>query len=65
MLSNTGTVSFILYGIFIVIAILGLFIAIYFIKKDNIPSEKLEKIIDLSKYTIVSVAITTRSINYN
>ncbi len=62
MLSNTGTVSFILYGIFIVIAILGLFIAIYFIKKDNIPSEKLEKIIDLSKYTIVSVAITTRGI---
>lgn len=59
MLSNTGTVSFILYGIFIVIAILGLFIAIYSIKMGNIPIEKLEKIIDLSKYTIVSVAIAT------
>lgn len=59
MLSNPGTLSFILYGIFIVIAILGLFIAIYSINKGSIPIEKLEKIIDLSKYTIVSIAITT------
>ncbi len=59
MLSNPGTISFILYGVFIAITIIGLFIAIYFIKKDNIPTEKLEKIIELSKYTIVSVCIAT------
>ena len=59
MLANTGTLSFILYGIFIAIAILGLFVAIYFIKKDNIPPEKLEKIIELAKYTVVTVCIAT------
>lgn len=59
MLANTGTLSFILYGIFIAIAIIGLFIAIYFIRKDNIPPEKLEKIIELAKYTVVSVCIAT------
>lgn len=59
MLSDTGTVSFVLYGIFILVAIGGLVIAIHAIRKGNIPSEKLEKIIDLSKYTVVSVAIAT------
>ncbi len=59
MLTNTGTISFILYGIFILIAILGLFFAIYAIKKGDIPLDKLDKMIDLSKYTIVSVAIAT------
>ena len=59
MLSNPGTISFILYGVFIAITIIGLFISIYFIKKDSIPTEKLEKIIELSKYTIVSVCIAT------
>ena len=59
MLTETGTVSFILCSVFILIAMLGLFIAIYSIKRGNIPAEKLDKIIELSKYTIVSVAITT------
>jgi hypothetical protein len=59
MLSNPGTVSFILYGTFILIAIIGLFLAIYAIRKGTIPPEKLEKIVDLSKYTIVSIAIAT------
>jgi hypothetical protein len=58
MTTNTGTLSFILYGIFIVMAIAGMFIAIYFIR-SSIPAEKLEKIIDLAKYSIVSVAIAT------
>jgi hypothetical protein len=48
MLSNTGTVSFILYGIFILIAIVGLFLIINAIKKGAIPADKLDKIIDLS-----------------
>jgi len=38
---------------------LGLFIAIYAINKGNIPTDKLDRIIELSKYTIVSVAIAT------
>ena len=61
MLSDTGTIAFILYGVFILMAIAGLIVAISLIKKGNIPVEKLEKIIDLSKYTIVSIAIATVS----
>jgi hypothetical protein len=60
MLANTGTVSFILYGIFILIAIAGMAIAVYFIRRSSITaSEQLDKIIELAKYTIVSVAIAT------
>jgi hypothetical protein len=54
MFSDTRTMSFVLYGIFITLAIAGLIVAIYSIK-GNIPSGRLDKIIDLSKYTIVSV----------
>ena len=59
MLTNTGTLSFVLYGIFIVITIIGLFAAIYFIMKDKIPPDKLEKLIELFKYTVVTVCIAT------
>jgi len=59
MLANTGTISFVLYGIFIAVAIIGLIVAIYFIRKDKIPPEKLEKIIEVSKYTVVTVCIAT------
>lgn len=61
-LNNTGTISFVLYGVFISITLIALFIASYFIIKGKIPSEKLDKIIDLFKYSIVSVAIATTSL---
>jgi len=59
MSTNTGTVSFILYGIFVIISIVGLVVAIYFIVKKTITLEQMDKIIDLSKYTVVSIALTT------
>lgn len=62
MLANTGTVSFVLYGIFIAITAIALFITIYVIKNNSIESEKLDKMIELFKYAIVSVAIATTTL---
>lgn len=59
MLNNTGTLSFVLYGIFILITIIAMIVAFRAIKKDIIPSDKLDKMIDLFKYSVVSVAIAT------
>jgi hypothetical protein len=59
MLSNTGSVSLVLYAIFILIAIGGSIIAIVFIAKGTIAADKIDKIIELAKYTIVSTAIAT------
>jgi hypothetical protein len=59
MLNNTGTISFILYGIFISIAVVAMLFAFYFIKKDTIEASKLDKMIELFKYTIVTTAIAT------
>lgn len=59
MLSNTGTISFVIYGIFIAVTITAMFFAFYFIRKGTIEADKLDKMIDLFKYTIVSVAIAT------
>lgn len=62
MFSNTGTISFVLYGIFVVLTIVAMIVAFYFIKKGNIEEVKLEKMISLFKYSIVSVAIATVSL---
>lgn len=59
MLANTGTISFLLYGIFILITVVALIIAYYQIKKGEIPAEKLDKMIELFKYAIVTTAIST------
>ena len=59
MLANTGTVSFVLYGIFIAITIAVMFVAFYQIKKGTIEISKLDKMIELFKYAIVSTAIAT------
>lgn len=59
MFANTGTVSFILYGIFIAITVITLFVAFYVILKGKIDTGKLDKMIELFKYAIVSVAIAT------
>lgn len=62
MLANTGTVSFLLYGFFIIVSIIGFFAAMRLILKGNVESQKLDKIIELFKYTIVSIAITTSTL---
>jgi len=59
MLANTGTISFLLYGIFILITVIAMFISFYQIKKGNIAMEKLDKMIELFKYVIVSTAMAT------
>jgi hypothetical protein len=59
MLSNTGTVSLVLYGAFIVITLVGMIVAFRLMKKGSIEEGKLSKMIDLFKYAIVTVGIGT------
>lgn len=59
MLSDTGTLSFLLYGVFILITITAMCFAFYYIKKGTIEVIKLDKMIDLFKYVIVSTSIAT------
>lgn len=59
MFANTGTVSFTLYSIFIGITVIALFVAFYIILKGKVDAAKLDKMIELFKYAIVSVAIAT------
>jgi tetratricopeptide (TPR) repeat protein len=59
MLENTGTVSFLFYGVFIVITIVAMVVAFKQIIKGTIAIEKLDKMIELFKYAIVSTAIAT------
>lgn len=59
MFENTGTVSFFLYGIFILITIVAMVFAFKQIINGTIETEKLDKMIELFKYAIVSTAITT------
>lgn len=62
MLANTGTVSFVIYGIFVAITIAAMVIAFKLIKNGTYETEKLDKLIELFKYTIVSVAIATTTL---
>jgi hypothetical protein len=59
MFTNTGIVSFILYGFFIIITLIAMIVGIRLIKNGNIETSRLDKIIDLFKYSVVSVAIAT------
>lgn len=59
MFENTGTVSFTLYSVFIAITLTALVISFYLILKSSIDPIKLDKMIDLFKYSIVSIAIAT------
>ena len=59
MLSDTGTVSLWLYGSFIVITIIGMIIAYVVMLKGKIDAGKLDKMIELFKYAIVTVGLGT------
>jgi len=59
MLSDTGTVSLWLYGSFIMITIIGMIIAYLVMLKGKIESGKLDKMIELFKYAIVTVGLGT------
>jgi hypothetical protein len=62
MLANTGTVSFVIYGIFILITVASMVISFILIKKGTLETEKLDKMIELFKYAVVSVAIATTTL---
>ena len=57
MFANTGNLSFWLGIGFILLALLGVLITYSLIKKNSIEVGKLEKLIELGKWFIVSVAI--------
>jgi hypothetical protein len=59
MWSNTGTASIVLYGIFMLIALGGSAVAIIIITRGKVDPVKMDKVIELAKYTIVSIAIAT------
>lgn len=62
MLTNTGTVSFILYGIFIFVTVTALIVAVKIIKNNTIPADRMDKMIELFKYAIVTTSIATVSL---
>lgn len=55
---DTGKLSLIIALFFIVISLSGVFILVYMIKNKKIESENIDRIIDIGKWFIVSVAIT-------
>jgi hypothetical protein len=59
MLANTGNVSLWLYGSFIIITIIGMVVAYFVMLKGKIEAGKLDKMIELFKYAIVTVGLGT------
>lgn len=58
MFSDTGNLSLWLSIFFILISLGGIFVIYSIIKNKNIENENIEKIIELGKWFIISVAIT-------
>jgi hypothetical protein len=56
---STGTVSFLLYGIFIFIAIMAVIIVYIFLKKEILEERKLDKLINFFKTVILTIALGT------
>lgn len=59
MFSNTGTVSFFLYGFFVLLGLTSIFIAYRLIKKSNLEPDKLDKFLDYFKWVIITLAVST------
>ncbi|MBB1287028.1 SPOR domain-containing protein [Flavisolibacter sp. BT320] len=57
MFSNTGNLSLYLGIFFIIISFIGIVFIYFVVKKNTIEKEKLDKVIELGKWFIVSVAI--------
>lgn len=62
ILYNTGLVSFVMYILLIIVSIVLLRVATFYIKNNIIEISKLDKLIGLYKYTIVSIAIATTTL---
>jgi hypothetical protein len=59
MLSNTGTISFIFYGVFIFIAFLSVIVVYRLLKNGTLESDKLDKLIDFFKTIVYTTALGT------
>lgn len=59
MFTNTGTISFYLYFVFILISIISTVIIYRFLKKDTLESSKLDKLIDFFKTVVFTTALGT------
>lgn len=55
---DTGQLSLIIALFFIFISLLGVFIVVYMIKNKKIENENIDRIVEIGKWFIVSVAIT-------
>jgi len=55
---DTGGLSFIIALFFAFVSLLGVFIIVYMIKNKSIENENIDRVIDIGKWFIVSVAIT-------
>jgi hypothetical protein len=58
-MQSTGSLSLFLYGAFIAITMLALVAAFYQIVKGKLPKEKLDSMVELFKYAVVTMALTT------
>ena len=58
-MQSTGSLSLVLYGAFIIITMLALVAAFYQIIKGQLPKEKLDSMVELFKYAVVTMALTT------
>lgn len=57
--SDTGKVSFFLYIFFLLFILFGLIISIKIIKNDKIEKDRFDRIVELFKFSIVTVCIST------
>ncbi len=62
MIKDIGILSITLYGVLVLITVIALIIGFRSIIKGTIEPAKLDKMIDLFKYSIVSIAIATVSL---
>lgn len=61
MFTNTGNLSFYLGISFILLAFIGLIVAFRLVKNGSIEPDKLDKLIELGKWFIISVALVVGS----
>jgi hypothetical protein len=59
MFTNTGTISFYLYSVFILISIISTVIIYRLLKKNTLESERLDKLIDFFKTVVFTTALGT------
>jgi hypothetical protein len=62
MLSNTGSVSLVLYGISILIGLFSIVVVYKLLASGKLEAERLDKFIDYFKWVVVSIVISTTTL---